>query len=195
MKRILIALAVLLLLSGQAFCQDKVGFVNLQRLLDESAEGRAAGAGYQKELEQKKADLQTRFKEVERLRLLLENEGPRMTEDKRSDLIMQYDRTASEYERLFRETEDEMRRKNGELIVEVLKKADPIMREIAKERDYSMVIKEPNSLGYLNPRVDITSEILKRMKEGRPAAPDAAKPAAKPAAPGAAKPAAKPAAK
>ncbi|MEW5733480.1 MAG: OmpH family outer membrane protein [Thermodesulfobacteriota bacterium] len=182
MKRITVYVVLSLLLAAAAHAQDKVGFINMQRLLAESEEGKVAAASFEKEFAGKKADLDKRFQDVERLRILLEQEGPRMTEEKRADLILQYDRKASEYERTFRQTDDEMRKKNAELIAEVLRKADSVMREVAKERDYSIVVKDINTMGYLDPRVDITDDVLKRMKAKREAAAKApAAPASKPA--------------
>ncbi|MBN2285922.1 MAG: hypothetical protein JXI43_05700 [Tissierellales bacterium] len=47
----------------------------------------------------------------------------------------------------------------------ILKKADVIFKKIAKENNYSIVIKDPDIVGYLSPEVDITDIIIKEMNK------------------------------
>ena len=44
-----------------------------------------------------------------------------------------------------------------------MKRADAIMRTIADQRGFTIVLTDPEAIGYVDPAVDITDEVIKAL--------------------------------
>jgi Skp family chaperone for outer membrane proteins len=54
-----------------------------------------------------------------------------------------------------------------ELVARILRKVDPLLEKIAKKRDYTIIIKDPNALAYLSPKADLSDEVVKSLNAAR----------------------------
>jgi outer membrane protein len=192
-------------LAGGAFAQTasattpagKIGVIEVQKIVQESAIGKESLARVQKVQQAKQEDLQKRQKELRDMEQKIQDQGKSLSEDAMEKLQKDYQSKALDLKRFQddaqRELEESQRRELGELEKRIM----PVINEVAREQGYALVFNKFNS-GLLfadDKAVDLTEAVITRFNSqiAAPAAPAAAKPAApaaaKPAAPVAGKPA------
>jgi outer membrane protein len=206
MKRSVISAAALLALglaAGPAAAQapaapatgSKIGVIEVQRIVQESAVGKESLARVQKLQQGKQEDLQKRQKELRDLEQKIQDQGKALSEDAMEKLQKEYQGKAVDLKRFQddaqRELEEAQRKELGDLEKRIM----PVITDVAKEQGYQLVFNKFNS-GLLfadDKSVDLTDAVITKFNS-QIAAPKAgaapAKPAAAAPAPAAAKPAA-----
>lgn len=156
---------LLIVFSTTTIAADKVGYINLQRLVNESKMGKAARNDIQKMRQGKQAELTKRLKEINELRDLINKEGNNMDPRERKDKIEILQKAYKEYQRLVADAKEDLTREDRELVAIILQKADGVLKNVAKKNGYAIILKDPNAVGYLDPKADITDLVLKELNK------------------------------
>ncbi len=143
--------------------RQKVGFINLQRLVNESRMGQAARSDLQKMRQEKEALVTAKIREVNELRELINKEGDKMSPREKRDKLLALQKTNKDYQRLVSDVKEDILREDRELVSIILKKADGVLKKVAKRLNYTIILKDASAIGYLDPRVDITDEVLREL--------------------------------
>ncbi len=168
----------------------KIGVIEVQRIVQESAIGKESLARVQKLQQAKQEDLVKRQKELRDLEQKIQDQGKSLSEDAMEKVQKDYQAKAVELKRFQddaqRELEEAQRKELGDLEKRIM----PVINEVAREQGYQLVFNKFNS-GLLfadDKSVDLTESVITKFNSQiaapRPAAaaaPAAAKPA--PAAP------------
>jgi outer membrane protein len=188
-----VSVALAVLVSGawasSVRAQDtKLGFVDLQRALMETEEGRKARADLkrvfdqkQKELDEQQTSLKKAIEDLEKRRTLL---GAEVVKQKEAELQGQMQKVQQTYMR----HQQDLSQKEQEATGKIFERMQRIIAKISITENFSMVFDRGQAgLVFAKPHLDLTNELIRRYnsgegKEGGGAA--ASKPAAaKPAAP------------
>jgi outer membrane protein len=170
----------------------KIGVIEVQKIVQESAIGKESLARVQKVQQAKQEDLQKRQKELRDMEQKIQDQGKSLSEEAMEKLQKDYQTKALDLKRFQddaqRELEESQRKELGELEKRIM----PVINEVAREQGYALVFNKFNS-GLLfadDKSVDLTEAVITKFNS-QIAAPSAkpAAPAAKGAAPAAAKPA------
>ena len=168
----------------------KIGVIEVQRIVQESAIGKESLARVQKLQQAKQDELGKRQKELRDLEQKIQDQGKSLSEEAMEKLQKDYQAKALDLKRFQddaqRELEESQRKELGDLEKRIM----PVINEVAREQGYTLVFNKFNS-GLLfadDKSVDLTDAVITKFNSliAAPAAPAAAKPAA----PAAAKPAA-----
>jgi outer membrane protein len=154
-----------LTLCAVSHAADKVGYINLQRLVNESTMGKAARADIQKMRKQKEEIVSNKLWQVNNLKSLLAEKGAGMDPVEKRNKIEEFRNAYKEYQRLLADAKEDILREDRELVAIILKKADGVLKQVAKKRKYTIILKDPKAIGYLDPSVDITDEVLKGLNK------------------------------
>lgn len=165
MKNLFVAFAFGTLLSVNAMAADfRIGIVDTERILRESAQALAAQKKIDKEFavrdqEIKKlaGDIKDAQEDLDENRNKLSDSSRRIKEREIANLNLQLQTRQREFR------EDLSLRQNEEL-AQILAKADKAIRAIAESEQFDVILQEAV---YRNPRVDITDKVLKYL-EGEP---------------------------
>ena len=156
---------VLLLFAGTAAAADKVGYINLQRLVSESKIGQEAREDIQKMRKAKEDELTRRLETLNKMKNELnenwEKLDPRDQRDRRAELK----RTFEDYQKMVNDAKEDILREDREVVAIILEKADGVLKKVAKKNRYSIILKDPKAIGYLDPEVDITDLVLKELNK------------------------------
>ena len=144
---------------------EKVGFINLQRLVNESKMGKAAKEDIQKLRAAKQAQLTQKLNEINKLRGQINKTGNQMEPGERRDKIEILQKAYKEYQRLVADAKEDLTREDKELVGIILQKADGVLKKVAKKNNYAIIIKDANAVGYLDPAADITDMVLKELNK------------------------------
>jgi outer membrane protein len=179
-----VATAALLALPMSAQTAQKVGVIEVQRIVQESAVGKESLARIQKIQAGKQEDLVKRQNELRDLEKRIQDQGKSLSEEAMEKLQKDYQSKALDLKRFQddaqRELEETQRKELGELERRVL----PVIEAVAKDLGYSLVFnKYQSGLLHAEANVDITDAVIQKFNTAIAAAP---KTDAKPAAPAAA---------
>ena len=160
-----VVFGLVLCMSSNAMAGDKVGYINLQRLVSESEMGKEASKDIQKLRKQKEKIVSAKLREVNRLRDLINNRGDKMSSAEKSDVLENLQKAYKEYQRLVADAKEDIVRGDKKLVATILQKADEVLKKVAKKHEYTIIIKDPNAIGYLDPDVDITDKVIKELNK------------------------------
>jgi outer membrane protein len=171
----------------------KIGVLEVQRIVAESAVGKESLARVQKVQAQKQEDLTKRQNDLKELEKKIQDQSKSLSEEALDKLQKDYQSKALEFKRAQddaqRELEELQRRELGELE----KKVMPVIDSVAREQGYFLVFnKFQSGLLFADVSSDLTDAVITKFNSQIATAPkaDAKAPPAKPAAsPAPAKPA------
>ena len=148
-----------------SFAADKVGYINLQRLVNESKMGKDAKADILKMRKTKQAVLNKKLSDINKLRDFINKKGDKLPASQRRDKVEQLQKMYKEYQRLVADAKEDITREDRQLVAIILEKANDILKKVAKKKKYGIILKDPNAIGYLDPGVDITDLVLKELNK------------------------------
>lgn len=142
----------------------KVGYINLQRLVNESDMGKDARKDIVKLREKKEKAVVKMQKEITDLRDEI-NKNTKMKPEARQKKVEELQKIYKEYQRLVQDSKEDIVREDRQLVQIILEKADGVLKDVAKKKGFTIILKDPNAVGYLDPNVDITDDILKELNK------------------------------
>ena len=187
-------LGIALLARPAAAADVKLGYVDLQRALNEVDEGKAAKALLKKDFEEKQKQLDAGKTDFEKARADFEKQQVVMSEQAKRDKASELDRRAMELQATYQKLQQDLMKREQEMTGGIFQKMSDIVREMAEADGITLVLERNAGVVYALPALDLTNELIRKYnakypgtgaKKAEAAAPkkDAAKPppAAKPA--------------
>ena len=163
----------------------KLAFINLQRLANESAEGKIATAKVQALNQQKVNELNDKNKQLQADQQKLAQGGTVLNDAARALIQKDIDKLTVDIERFQQDASAEVTEFQAQLQNEFQLKLQPIVEAMVKEMGLSILFSIADAgVVYVEPELDITVQVMKRFDAAMATAPSSATaPAAKPAAP------------
>lgn len=166
--KVWIAVALVLLVGSTAWAsQDiKIGYVDLQRALNECEGGRKAKEEFKKQVDKYQGDLKKQKEDLESMKEQLEKKGPVMKEDERRNLQGQFEKKAREFERNYKDSQEELQRKDNELTGEILKGLHRVIQEFGKREGYTLLLESSSTaVLFVTPDADLTDDVVKEYNQ------------------------------
>ncbi|MEZ5290484.1 MAG: OmpH family outer membrane protein [Vicinamibacterales bacterium] len=155
----------------------KIAFVVLQRIVQESSEGKQATARVQGLQQKKVAELNERQKAAQDLQEKLDKSGAVMSEAARADLAKQIERANVDLQRATQDAQQEVQELQQQLQEEFQRRIAPIIEAVGKERGLHYIFNGPDSgLVWADAALDITGDVIKKFDAASKAPAPAAKP-------------------
>jgi outer membrane protein len=156
----------------------KVAYVVLQRIANESADGRVATTRIQALQQKKAAELTEKNKQLTSMQQKLEKEGSVMNAAAAADLQKNIEKLNVEVQRFTQDAQAEVQELQQELQQEFQQRLEPVLSQVATEMGLQFVFNGPDAgLVWADSALDISGEVIKKLDAS------AGKPAPKPAAP------------
>jgi outer membrane protein len=154
--------AVSLFLSFPALAELKVGYVDLQRALQEVEEGRAAQSRLKGLLDAKQKELDKEQEGLRKEKELLDKQASAMSEETRVQKQTELQKKLFELAQKWEKGKAEMAGKQQEELQGIFKKMDPIIASIAQREGLTLVFeKQDSGLVYAPPSLDLTNELVR----------------------------------
>lgn len=161
-----LAIAVVLAVGAVSFAnaQSKVAHVNVQQLVEDMPEMKAARAELEKLEKQYSADLQSSGQELQNKIKLYESEAGSKTEDENRKRAEEVQGMQNNIMQARQTAEEELQKKQMELIQPVLEKAQKAIQKVGKEQGFQYVLDaSPNSGILLADGKDILPDVKKEL--------------------------------
>jgi outer membrane protein len=148
----------------------KWAFVVLQRIANESAEGKAATAQIQALQQKKAAELAEKQKQLQGIQAKLEKEASVMSVTAQSDLAKQAERLNTEIQRFTQDAQQELTELQEQLRLQFEARVQPVLDEVRQEKGLHFIFNGPDSgLVAADPGLDISLDVIKKLDAAKPA--------------------------
>jgi outer membrane protein len=152
---------------AQASKSDKIGLINIQKIMMESKAGKEAKASFEKELEIKKATLSNKEKAARAIEEDLKANGAKMKADARRAKEDSFAEQIKDLRRAKQDIEEQPKKKDNDLTSGILRSVLEITKKVGEEGGYSMIMQVGPQVVYASKANDITDEVLRRYDSGK----------------------------
>jgi outer membrane protein len=148
----------------------KVAFVVLQRIANESADGKAASARIQALQQKKASELAERQKQLQGIQAKLEKEASVMSATAQADLAKQAEKLNTDIQRFTQDAQQELADLQQQLQQQFEARVTPVLEEVRKEKSLHFIFNAQESgLVAADPGLDITLDVIRKLDSAKPA--------------------------
>src|SRR3954471_1178808 len=163
MRRLFLALPLLFAVPARAQAM-KIGYVDVQRAVQEGEEGKAARARLQHELQQKQADIAKKRAELEKMKADYDKQAPVLSDDAKRKRQEDLQKAFVDAQNAAGQMQEELSGKEQEAMQGISKRLLQIVAEVSERENFNFVI-DKNALLYAPAASDITNEVVRRYNE------------------------------
>jgi outer membrane protein len=148
----------------------KSAFVVLQRIANESADGKAATAQIQALQQKKAAELADKQKQLQGIQAKLEKEASVMSATAQADLTKQAEKLNTEIQRFTQDAQQELTELQEQLRLQFEARVQPVLDQVRQEKGLHFIFNGPDSgLVAADPGLDISLDVIKKLDAAKPA--------------------------
>jgi len=157
------ALIVGLAMSVPAFANDvKIGFVDMQKAIQEVASGKKAKKELEDEFNKKKKELEKKEADIKKMGEDFEKKSMAMNEDTRMKKQGEIQMEMRKYQETAAKAQMEIQKRERELTQPIVTKLRGILEEIAKKENFTVILeRSENAVMYAKKDIDLTERIIK----------------------------------
>ena len=165
MNKLLISIAALTLAvaAAPALAETKIGFVNGQKVINESPQAAKAKKKLEKEFEKRDQDLQKLAKQLQGMQEGLEKNAVTMSEADRRNKEREFNDLNRDFQRKQREFREDLNLRQNEEMAGIYERVNKIIKQVAEAEKYDLIIQEGV---YVSPKLDITDKVIKALGDG-----------------------------
>ena len=142
----------------------KIGFVNFQRVIQESSDGKASTARVNALMAKKQNEGTEKQKQLAANQQKLQTSGSVMSDAARGQLEKEIERQQVEGQRFQQDAQAELNELQQELQAEFIKKVTPILQQVATEKGlHALFNAQEAGFAWIDPGLDLTTEVIKKL--------------------------------
>lgn len=162
-----VALALLgVCASGRVLAQNKIGFVDTERILRDAGAAQRAQKKIEAEFAKRDQDLAKIAEQLKRMQEDLEKNAVTMAENQRRNKERDFGELNRDFQRKQREFREDLNQRRNEELAQVVEQANRVIRLIAEQEKYDIIFQDAV---YRNPRLDITEKVIQALEAKPPA--------------------------
>jgi len=138
----------------------KVGVVDTERIMRESAPADRVKKKIEKEFAGRDQDLQKMAKQAKDMQTSLEKDGVTMSDSDRQAKERELAALTRELQRKDRELREDFNRRRNEELSGMLEQINKVIRKMAGAEKYDLILQDAV---YRSPRIDVTDKVLKAL--------------------------------
>jgi outer membrane protein len=163
-----VIIALALFASGQALAaEQKIGYADLQRALNECEAGMKAKDDLKNEAEKLESELNKEQESLKKLKNELDTKGAVWNKDTRDSKEKEFRARSAEFQKRFMEYGEELNQRKQETEAKIIDELRDIVEEIAKKNGLTFVFERSvGGLLYAPKDLDVTDEVI-RMHNSR----------------------------
>lgn len=158
------AAALVLLLATVASApaqQLRIGYVDLQRALNDSDAGKKAKEEFKKQVDRLQVELKGQKDRLDSLKSQLEKKASVMKEEELRNLERDYQKKLRDFELSYKDSQAELQMKDNELTAELLKELQVVIEDFGRRGGYTIILeRSSSSVLYGAPENDLTDQVI-----------------------------------
>jgi outer membrane protein len=147
-----------------AFAESKVGFVNSQKIMNESPQATRAKKRIEKDFEKRDQDLQKLAKQLQSMQEAMEKNALTMSESDRRTKEREFGELNRDFQRRQREFREDLSQRQNDEMAAILERVNKAIKQIAEAEKYDIIFQEAV---WASPRIDITDKVLKVLGDAK----------------------------
>ncbi len=160
--RIVISAVVFLFASASASAADRIGYVDMARVVNESAAGKRAKAEIEGIIKQKQEQVNREGQKLKTQQQALEKEQLTLTEAQKRAKQRAFEQKVQAYQKLAAEAQRDIGQKDTERSRQVLTAVRGVIRELAQQENLLLVLeKNDQPVLYAADGPDLTDKVIK----------------------------------
>jgi outer membrane protein len=164
-----LALAGFLLTSAaKAHAADgpKIGYMDMQKAIQETSAGKKAKKDLEKEFTAKKGELQKREADLKKMDEDLRKKASALSDEVRTKKMQELQTEAMKFQREVGESQVTIQKKERDLTQPIIEKLQVSLEKIAKEGGYTMILeKSEQSVLWAKKDLDLTDSVVKEFEK------------------------------
>ncbi|MCF8067003.1 MAG: OmpH family outer membrane protein [Desulfobacterales bacterium] len=148
-----------LIMGAYAADIEKIGIIDFQKVVANSAAGKKVQAEIKKKGEEMKTDLQNRGAEIEELKKRLDVDAMVMTQEKRDEKEREFRIKLNDFKVAQKRHEEEFKKMQNQLIGKIRNDLFEVVNEYGTKEGYSLIIEKSAVIFYPNSK-DITDKVI-----------------------------------
>ena len=165
-RLILFSLLAVFAAGSPAQSEGRVGYVNLERILRDSAPAVRAQKKLELEFAKRDQELGKMTDQLKRLQDALEKNAVTMSESDRAKREREFADLNREFQRRQREAREDFNQRRNEELSGVIERANRAVKQIAEAERFDIIFQEAV---WASPRIDITDKVIKALDDSKPA--------------------------
>ncbi len=162
MKRLFIlVVAGLFLATSTVMAANKIAYIDLQRILTESEEGKAGRQTMEKKAEQLKAKLQLEDKKLKDMKVELEKQSVMLSPEKKAQKEREFKRKVKEFQILAQDSQQEFRQEDAAVSSRIINEILKVVQDMGKKEGYTLILeKQESHVLYADQAINITDKVI-----------------------------------
>lgn len=167
MKKTFFMLVVLSLLAFNSYAAEpKFAYVDLNKALNESSQGKEAIKTLEEMVKTKQVFIDQMGLEIKKLEEEISKQSSILTPKSVEEKKNKHEKLLRDYQRIVQDTQDEVQKRQTELMKKILSNLRKIIINIGEEEKYTAIFETAESgLLYMPKKMDITDIIIKRFSK------------------------------
>lgn len=138
----------------------KIGFVDVQKVLNDSTRGKEAKGRLERERDAKQQEIRAKEEEIKKSEADLQKQGAVLSEPARKERQEGINRRIRDLRRLFEDSNRDLQKRETELLSEFLRDIRKLVVAYGKEHAYTLILEAQSGIIYASRGADLTDEIL-----------------------------------
>jgi len=152
--------------------QIKLGYIDMQKALNEVNEGKNAKAKLKRDFDDKQATLDKKQDELKRLKDDLDKQSLILKEDQKRERMAELQQKFIELQTLYQKLQKELSEREMTITKEIFEKMESIIAKIAEDEKLTMVFeKSEGRILYAPSSMDFTNELIRKYNSRYSGAP------------------------
>lgn len=152
--------------SSASFAADKIGFINMQEIIQNSNTGKKAAEEFKVMFEKKQTDIKAMENQVKKMKDELDKQSSVMTASARSDKETAYQRKLRDYQILVDDTNKELQKRDQEYSQRLIPQVLKVVRNIAEKENFSLILDiSTMPLPYHDKAADISKKVIEELNK------------------------------
>jgi len=161
-KIVMAALAFGLVATQAHAAEAKVGYIDLQKAIQETSAGKKAKSDLEKEFNAKKAELQKKEADIKKMGDDLEKKKVALSDDVRAKKTQELQQEMMKFQKEVGESQMNIQKKERDLTQPIIDKLQASIEKVAKAQGYTMVLeKSEQSVLWAQKADDLTDAVVK----------------------------------
>lgn len=157
------------LVANVAVAETKIGYVDLQRALNESDTGKKAKEEFKVQVDKLQGKLKKQKDEIDNLKDRLEKKALVMKEEERGNLEEDYRKKLRDFERDYKDSQADLQKKDNDLTGGIIRELQEVIRDYGEQQGYTVILEtSSNAVVYGAKSADVTEAIIERYNTAHP---------------------------
>jgi outer membrane protein len=149
-----------------ADAEIRIGFVNGQRVINESPQAAKAKKKLEKEFEKRDQDLQKLAKQLQGMQENLDKNTVTMSEADRRNREREFNDLNRDFQRKQREFREDLNLRQNEEMAVIYERVNKVIKQVAESEKYDLIVQEAV---FISPRIDLTEKVIKALQDAKEA--------------------------